>query len=111
MDKALKQRLVGAIVLIIFAVIVLPMLLSGRSDTLKQESREIEVPPRPDELSLETRRFPVGVPNRPEPAVQTVQESGQKGTAPGTMADAGAVEPTEDAPVEPAEGPESSGTG
>lgn len=65
MDKALKQRLVGASVLIILAVIVLPMLLSGRSDRLKQESRQIELPPRPDELSIETRRFPVGVPPRP----------------------------------------------
>jgi len=66
MDKALKQRLVGAIVLIILAVIVLPMLLSGRSETLKQESRQIEVPPKPDELSIETRRFPVGIPNHPD---------------------------------------------
>lgn len=65
MDKALKQRLVGASVLIILAVIVLPMLLSGRSDTLKQESREIELPPKPEELSIETRRFPIGVPNKP----------------------------------------------
>jgi len=64
MDKALKQRLVGASVLIILAVIVLPMLLSGRSDTLKQESRQIELPPKPEELSIETRRFPVGTPNR-----------------------------------------------
>ena len=50
MDKALKQRLVGATVLIILAVIVLPMLLSGRSDTLKQESRQIELPPKPEEI-------------------------------------------------------------
>ena len=50
MDKALKQRLVGASVLIILAVIVLPMLLSGRSDTLKQESRQIELPSKPEEL-------------------------------------------------------------
>ena len=68
MDKALKQRLVGASVLIILAVIILPMLLSGRSDTLKQESRQIELPPRPDELTFETRRFPIGVPNKPVPA-------------------------------------------
>ena len=69
MDKALKQRLVGATVLIILAVIVLPMLLSGRSDTLKQESRQIELPPKPEELSIETRRFPVGLPNKPTAAV------------------------------------------
>lgn len=80
MDKALKQRLVGATVLIILAVIVLPMLLSGRSDTLKQESRQIEMPDQPDELSIETRRFPVGVPNRPGEAplqVTTAQEQAQ----------------------------------
>ena len=68
MDKALKQRLVGASVLIILAVIVLPMLLSGRSDRLKQESSRIELPPKPDELSIETRRFPVGVSSGPAAA-------------------------------------------
>jgi len=69
MDKALKQRLVGASVLIILAVIVLPMILSGSSDRLKQESRQIELPPKPEELSIETRRFPVGVSNKPSPAM------------------------------------------
>lgn len=64
MDKALKQRLVGASVLIILAVIVLPMLLGGRSDTLKQESAQIELPQKPEELSFPTRRFPVGVPEK-----------------------------------------------
>ncbi len=64
MDKALKQRLVGASVLIILAVIVLPMLLSGRSDTLNTESRRIQLPAEPEELSFKTRRFPVGVPAR-----------------------------------------------
>lgn len=77
MDKALKQRLVGASVLIILAVIVLPMLLSGRSDRLKQESRQIELPPKPDEVSIETRRFPVGVPARPVPDPE--QDAGEDG--------------------------------
>lgn len=76
MDKALKQRLVGASVLIILAVIILPMLLSGRSDTLSTESRQIELPPRPEELSFETRRFPVGIPDKPDaPAGQKDGES------------------------------------
>lgn len=70
MDKALKQRLVGASVLIVLAVIVLPMLLSGRSDTINQESRQIEMPPKPEELSIETRRFPIGLPNKPAISVQ-----------------------------------------
>ena len=53
--------------LIILAVIVLPMLLSGRSDRLGTESQQIELPPKPEELSFETRRFPVGVPDKPLP--------------------------------------------
>jgi len=59
MDKALKQRLVGASVLIALAVIVLPMLLSGRPEGASQYTQKIELPPRPDELTFETRRFPV----------------------------------------------------
>ena len=78
MDKALKQRLVGASVLIILAVIVLPMLLSGRSDTLKQESPRIKLPAKPDELSIETRRFPVGVTKTQVlPAGQEAKEQAQ----------------------------------
>lgn len=80
MDKALKQRLVGASVLIILAVIVLPMLLSGRSDRLKHESSLIELPPKPDELSIETRRFPVGIPNRPSPPAEQVAVENQEVT-------------------------------
>lgn len=59
MDKALKQRLVGASVLIALAVIVLPMLLSGKAQDTSQQTQKIELPPRPEELSFETRRFPV----------------------------------------------------
>jgi DedD protein len=60
MDKALKQRLVGASVLIALAVIVLPMLLGGRPDAGAPETQKIELPPQPPELSFETRRYPIG---------------------------------------------------
>ena len=60
MDIALKQRLVGATVLIALAVIVLPMLLGGRPEGSIAQSRKIEIPAQPDELDFETRRFPVG---------------------------------------------------
>lgn len=59
MDTALKQRLVGASVLIALAVVVLPMLLGGRPDQSNPESQKIELPPRPAELDFETRRYPV----------------------------------------------------
>jgi len=107
MDKALKQRLVGASVLIILAVIVLPMLLSGRSETLKQESRQIELPAKPDELSIETRRFPVGVPGKTVAAAeQAAQEPVQADTNdqpaavndPGDVAETVTGDPGQDPP-------------
>lgn len=60
MDTALKQRLVGASVLIALAVVVLPMLLGGRPDQSNPESQKIELPPKPAELDFETRRYPIG---------------------------------------------------
>lgn len=60
MDKALKQRLVGAIVLIALAVIVLPMIFGGRPSPGGPETRDIELPTAPPDLEFETRRFPVG---------------------------------------------------
>ncbi len=59
MDKALKQRLVGASVLVALAVVVLPMLLGGQPES-PPEARQIEIPPKPRETSFETRRFPIG---------------------------------------------------
>jgi len=60
MDKALKQRLIGASVLIALAVIVLPMLLGGRPEGGTQQTQKIELPPQPSELNFETRRYPIG---------------------------------------------------
>jgi DedD protein len=66
MDIALKQRLVGATVLIALAVVVLPMLLGGRPDGTGGEGARIEIAERPEELGFEKRRFPVGA--EPPPA-------------------------------------------
>jgi len=60
MDKALKQRMVGASVLIALAVIILPMLLGGRPDGESLQTRKIELPAQPPELSFEIRRYPIG---------------------------------------------------
>jgi len=86
MDKALKQRLVGASVLIALAVIVFPMLLGGRPEGGAREMQKIELPPQPSELNLETRRYPIGKqqaqaragqqdeePDRPLPAPRSQQ--------------------------------------
>jgi len=45
-DKLLKQRIVGAIVLISLAVIFIPMLLSGKSKLLSNQLRS-NIPPKP----------------------------------------------------------------
>ena len=75
MDTALKQRLVGASVLIALAVVVLPMLLGGRPDSANPESQKIELPPQPEELDFETRRYPVGEQKKPPPRVDPADSS------------------------------------
>ena len=65
MDIALKHRLVGASVLIALAVVVLPMLLGGRTED-GGATQKIEVPEQPPELDFETRRYPVGESRTPE---------------------------------------------
>lgn len=94
MDIALKQRLVGAGVLIALAVIVLPMLLGGRPEGSVADSQRIELPPQPAELEFETRRFPVG--ESPEDSAAAFAESqpARPLPAPGRQ---------EEAPVEPEE--------
>jgi cell division septation protein DedD len=86
MDKALKQRLVGASVLIGLSVIILPMLLSGRPDSEQQESEPIELPARPDGMSFETRRFPLvedtATPQKRAGAEAQTAQSGSEGVKP-----------------------------
>ena len=81
MDIALKQRLVGASVLIALAVIVLPMLLGGRPEGSIAESQKIELPPQPAELDFETRRYPIGE-SPPAPAQAPVKEADKPAAKP-----------------------------
>jgi DedD protein len=100
MDIALKQRLVGAIVLIALAVVVLPMLLGGRPDEGDQERQTIELPPQPSELDFQTRKYPIGetlaVPKRPE---DETSDDESVGTLPQPETDGG-VDPRAVAHVE-----------
>ena len=59
MDIALKQRLVGASVLIALAVVVLPMMLGGGPDEGGASSQQIQVPEQPPEVDFDTRRYPI----------------------------------------------------
>jgi DedD protein len=100
MDKALKQRLVGASVLIALAVIVLPMMFSGRPESFSQQSQKIELPPQPGELSFETRRFPVTDPQQNvQPAVnRDAVSTNRLPSVPSAPADQAAPEKTQEVP-------------
>lgn len=67
MDPALKNRLIGASVLIVLAVIFLPMLFDGSSaDRAANVQMEIPVPPERD---FETRILPLNLP-KPDASLQ-----------------------------------------
>jgi DedD protein len=68
MDPALKQRLIGAAVLVALAVIFLPMLLGGPSPSSQRGSDvPLSIPAAPDR-PLTTREIPLGLPPAPEPS-------------------------------------------
>jgi DedD protein len=58
MDLSLKQRLLGAIVLIALAVIFVPMLLSGPAPKQTSETVNLAIPPAPDR-EFQNRVLPV----------------------------------------------------
>lgn len=71
MEHGLKQRIIGALVLVIAAVIFLPMLLSGQDETVEVQ---VEVPAAPvlDDTPIATAELPqlpepVPVPDIPAP--------------------------------------------
>ncbi|HDZ57153.1 MAG TPA: SPOR domain-containing protein [Pseudomonas xinjiangensis] len=52
MDERLKQRIIGALVLVVAAVVFLPMLLTGQDETARVEVQAPE-PPQMDEREIE----------------------------------------------------------
>ncbi len=64
MDSALKQRLLGAAVLIALAIIFVPMFLSNAPQQQENATRDLEIPPEP-EHKLEKRTLTVDSPSAP----------------------------------------------
>lgn len=62
MDASVKQRLVGATVLVVLAVIFLPMVFDG-SEESRTESIDLGIPAEPDR-DFETRVVPLDAPGR-----------------------------------------------
>lgn len=100
MDTALKQRLIGAVVLVALAVIFLPMLIKGPAPDSGVSDVPLDVPATPGG-QYETRELPlvtpgnapaggvVGMEDAPAPAPASASEAVPLGTAPvaaaGTM--------------------------
>jgi DedD protein len=64
MDPALKQRLLGAAVLIALAIIFVPMFLSNSPQKQESTTINMEIPPAEDH-KFETRTLPVAGPSAP----------------------------------------------
>src|SRR5690606_29246454 len=92
MDEGLKQRIIGALVLVVAAVVFLPMLLSGQDET---EQVEVTVPDAP---VLDDREIAAATPPPlPEPAPvpempQAIVES-QDNPAATPLPETAAIEP------------------
>src|ERR1700752_999908 len=69
MDLSLKQRLLGAVVLIALAVIFIPMLLSGPAPQQTSETVNLAIPPAPDR-EFQNRVLPVDA-TKQDPAKAT----------------------------------------
>lgn len=107
MDKVLKQRLVGASILIALAVIFVPMFFEGESEPRSQRELELELPERPADAGREVRRLPLDPDEArrapPESVVDTPQSDAESSNADEEAAGADA-DPSTDAGVEDARG-------
>lgn len=91
MDTALKQRLIGAIVLVALAVIFLPMLVKGPAPDSGVSDVPLDVPAAPDG-EYETRELPLVTPGN-APAGGALGMEAQAPAAPSTAATAGTIQP------------------
>lgn len=100
MDTTLKQRLIGAIVLVALAVIFLPLLVKGPAPDSGVGNVPIEAPEAPAEGQMQTRELPLVVPAQapqggavgmpaataPDSGVASAQDDGAAATGPAVAA-------------------------
>lgn len=78
MDPALKQRLLGAAVLVALAIIFLPMLFGGPSAPPPSDALPMDVPAAPDR-PLQTREIPLTLPQTPAAMPASPTDTGDSG--------------------------------
>lgn len=104
MDDALRQRLVGAAVIIALAVIFVPMLLDSPEESQRTQQVDLTIPPR-TEPGMETRRLPLDpAMTAPQPAAEEVADEAAGSVADPVPADGGvaAIDTPAAAPPAPA---------
>ncbi len=103
MDLSLKQRLLGAVVLIALAVIFVPMLLSGPAPQQSSETVNLAIPPAPDR-EFQNRVLPVdatpSAPTAAKPGSDDVVANAPLATVDTPPRPAEIAQPTEPVPVE-----------
>ena len=85
MDTSLKQRLIGAIVLVALAVIFLPMLVTGPARDSATDQVPIAVPGAPDNAQFETRELPLAAPSGAATGLQGAAQPALPEAADGTL--------------------------
>ena len=98
MEQGLKQRIIGAVVLVIAAVIFLPMLLSEQDETVQVE---VEVPAAPvmDDSDMLSALPPTLPEPAPVPEITAPRVQAERVTPPVVVAPAQVAPPAEPAPV------------
>lgn len=110
MDSALKQRLLGAVVLIALAIIFVPMIFSGSGPKQESATVNLEIPPAPDR-EFETRVLTVdaagsaAAPARTSEPVVPVEAPTRTEPAPAPTPTPAAAAATPRAPAEVVETP------
>ncbi len=101
MDTPLKQRLIGAVVLVALAVIFLPMLVKGPAPDSGVQDVPLRAPAAPAEGQFETRELPLVAPNTPAsgsatgmPAAQPVAETASAPAEPTPAENGNALPPS-----------------
>ncbi|WP_140723453.1 SPOR domain-containing protein [Pseudomonas sp. Hp2] len=87
MDTTLKQRLIGAAVLVALAVIFLPMLVKGPAPDSGVSDVPITAPAAPADGQYETRELPLVTPPGAAPAGGAVGMAGNAASAPAPVQD------------------------
>lgn len=101
MDDALRQRLVGAAVIIALAVIFVPMLLDSPDESTRTQQVDLTIPPR-SEPGVETRRLPLDPSmTAPQPTAEPIADAGDEIAEPVPAPAAGGIAPVAEAPPEP----------